>query len=352
MNISLQKVAFLDRDGTLIYEPPDTKQIDSLDKLRILPGVIPALQSLQKQGYKLVMISNQDGLGTASFPKDAFDTVQTKLLCLFLQEGISFERICICPHALSDKCPCRKPQVGLLGDFLQTVSLDKEFSLVVGDRASDEGFAKNIGVRFFKMPTNGVFPRIGVTKRVTKETAILIACNLDGQGEFAVTTGLNFFNHMLEQLSRHSLIDLTIKAQGDLRVDEHHTVEDVGLVLGDVLSRALGERKGMRRYGFLLPMDDTLVEVAIDLGGRPYFVFEGSFTRERVGDLPTELVEHFFRSLSDTLRATIHITVRRSTNEHHKIEAIFKAFAKSLRMAVEADPRQTDRLPSTKGTLL
>lgn len=352
MTTQLKKIAFLDRDGTLIYEPPDTKQVDSLDILRILPGVISTLKALIAQGYTLVMVSNQDGLGTVSFPRASFEAVQKKLLELFSEEGIVFEAIFICPHFESDKCKCKKPKTGLLTNFLKESSVDPRLSFMVGDRASDEEFAKNIGVRFFRTQTNGAFPRIGVVERKTKETRIVLCCNLDGQGEFRVDTGISFFNHMLEQLSMHSLIDLDIDAKGDLRVDEHHTVEDVGLVLGDVLSKALCERRGIRRYGFLLPMDETLVEVAIDLGGRPYLVFNCAFGREKVGDLPTEMVEHFFRSLSETLKATIHINVKYGRNEHHKIEAIFKAFAKSLRQAVEADQRQINQLPSTKGILI
>lgn len=352
MKNKLKKVAFLDRDGTLIYEPADTKQIDTLERLCILPGVISALKVLIQQGYALIMVSNQDGLGTASFPVTSFETVQKRLLELFLKEEIVFEKIFICPHFESDRCNCKKPKTRLLDDFLKESPIDHRLSLMVGDRVSDEEFANNTGVRFYRMQTNGVFPRIGVVARNTKETQIVLGCNLDGQGEFRIDTGISFFNHMLEQLSKHSLVDLDIDAKGDLRIDEHHTVEDVGLVLGDALYKALGERKGIKRYGFLLPMDETLVEVAIDLGGRPYLVFNCEFTRERVGDLPTEMVEHFFRSLSETLKATIHINVKYSRNEHHKIEAIFKAFAKSLRMAVEADPRQINLLPSTKGVLI
>src|SRR3989338_1513345 len=304
-----QKVAFLDRDGSLIYEPPDTRQIDSLDKLRILPGVIPALKNLIKQGYVLIMVSNQDGLGTVSFPRTSFETVKKRLIEMFREEEVVFEKIFICPHFESDNCRCRKPKTGLLGDFLKVRTVDPDLSFMVGDRMSDEKFAKNIGVRFFRMQTNGTFPRIAMVTRNTKETQITLGCNLDGQGEFRVDTGINFFNHMLEQLSKHSLIDFDIRAKGDLQTDEHHTVEDVGLVLGDAISKALGGRKGIKRYGFLLPMDETLVEIAVDLGGRAYSVFNCSFSREKVGDLPTEMVEHFFRSMSDTLKATIHINV-------------------------------------------
>lgn len=346
------KVAFIDRDGVLIYEPLDTKQIDSLDKLRILPGVIVGLKGLINQGYKLVMVSNQDGLGTKSFPAKDFEVVQNKLLELLKKEGVVFYAIFICPHFEKDNCNCRKPKVGLLGDFLKESPVDPKKSFMIGDRKSDEEFAKNLGIKFVKVLPNSVFPRLAAIERITKETQIFVQCNLDGQGNFSVDTGINFFNHMLEQLSKHSLIDLDLKANGDLQIDDHHTIEDVGLALGEALYRALGERKGIKRYGFLLPMDDTLAEVAIDLGGRPYLVFNCKFVREKVGDLPTEMVEHFFRSLAETLKANIHINIKYSRNEHHKIEATFKAFAKALRMAVEADPRQKDILPSTKGSLL
>src|SRR3989344_1957178 len=345
------KIAFLDRDGVLIYEPQDTKQIDSLEKLEILPNVIAGLKILLSSGYKLVIVSNQDGLGTKSFPTRDFEVVQNKLLEILKEQGVSFYEIFICPHFEKNKCNCRKPKTGLLEKFLKEENIDIEKSFVVGDRKSDEELAKNIGVRFYQCEVNGTFPRLATIERKTKETEVSISCNLDGQGIFSIDTGINFFNHMLEQLSKHSLVDLDIKAKGDLKVDDHHTIEDVGITLGETLLKALGERKGIKRYGFLLPMDDTLVEVAIDLGGRPYLVFNCDFKREKVGDLPTEMVEHFFRSVAESLKANIHINVKYSKNEHHKIEAIFKAFAKSLRMAVEADSRQKNKLPSTKGIL-
>ena len=350
-SIEKLKVAFLDRDGVLIYEPEDTKQIDSLEKLKILPGVISGLKCLLNSGYKLVMVSNQDGLGTKSFPTRDFEVVQNKLLEILKEQGVSFYEIFICPHFEKNKCNCRKPKTGLLEKFLKEENIDIEKSFVVGDRKSDEELAKNIGVRFYQCEVNGTFPRLATIERKTKETEVSISCNLDGQGIFSIDTGINFFNHMLEQLSKHSLVDLDIKAKGDLKVDDHHTIEDVGITLGETLLKALGERKGIKRYGFLLPMDDTLVEVAIDLGGRPYLVFNCDFKREKVGDLPTEMVEHFFRSVAESLKANIHINVKYSKNEHHKIEAMFKAFAKSLRMAVEADSRQKNKLPSTKGIL-
>ncbi len=297
------------------------------------------------------MVSNQDGLGTKSFPTVDFEAVQSRLLEILQGEGISFSETFICPHFEIDKCNCRKPKTGLLEKFLSTEPIDLEKSFVVGDRKSDEELAKNLGVKFYQVEVNGSFPRLGSIERNTQETGVFIRCNLDGQGIFNIDTGVNFFNHMLEQFSKHSLVDLDIKATGDLKVDDHHTIEDVGLSLGQALLQALGDRKGIKRYGFLLPMDDTLVEVAIDLGGRPYLVFNCDFKREKVGDLPTEMVEHFFRSVAESLKANIHINVKYSKNEHHKIEAIFKAFAKSIRMAVEADSRQKDKLPSTKGIL-
>lgn len=345
------KIAFIDRDGTMIYEPPDTMQVDSLEKFKILPNVIPGLLSLTKQGYKLVMVSNQDGLGTRSFPRRDFNLVQDKLLKDLKKNGIVFDEMFICPHFDKDRCSCRKPKIGLLKKFLEQNVIDKEKSFVIGDRESDKKFAENLGVKSYIMTTSSTFPRIGAIERNTKETQVFIQCNLDGQGTFNVDTGLNFFNHMLEQFSKHSLIDLVVKAKGDLLIDDHHTIEDVGLALGQTLSQALGDRKGIKRYGFVLPMDDTLVEVAIDLGGRPYLIFNCEFKREKVGDLPTEMVEHFFRSLAETLKANTHINIKYSRNEHHKIEAIFKAFAKTMRMAVDKDFRQQGVLPSTKGLL-
>ena len=345
------KIAFLDRDGTLIFEPPDTKQIDSIEKLKILPGVIDGLKKLQADGFQLVMVSNQDGLGSATFPKKCFTAAQNEFLKRLKKEGIEFYKICICPDRKEDNCNCRKPKTGLVDSFLKKENINREQSFVLGDRATDMEFAQNIGVAGFKMQTNGAFPRIATVQRTTKETNINIACNLDGQGNFRIDTGLGFFNHLLEQFSKHSLIDLAITARGDLEIDEHHTIEDTALCLGECLAKALGQRKGIQLYGFLLPMDDTLVEVAIDLGGRPYFIFDAKFTREYVGDMPTEMIEHFFKSLSDALKANIHLKVRYSKNTHHQAEAIFKAFSKAMRQAVDADPRAPNILPSTKGIL-
>jgi len=345
------KVAFLDRDGTLILEPPDTKQIDLIEKVTVLPGVVEGLKRLKDEGYRFVMISNQDGRGTTSFPEEDFQGPQKEFLELLQEEGIEFHRIFICPHLPEDDCACRKPRTGLVQGFFEQERIDFDRSLMVGDRDADMEFAKRIGVWGVRMETNGSFPRLASVNRTTQETDVFVQCNLDGGGDFQIQTDLKFFTHMLEQLSKHSLIDLRIKARGDSEIDEHHIVEDLGLTLGQALSRALGSRKGISRYGFLLPMDDTLAEVALDLGGRPYLVFNCEFRREKIGDLPTEMVEHFFRSLADAMKATIHINLRYSRNEHHKIEAIFKAFGRALRMACERDHRIEDSVPSTKGVL-
>lgn len=345
------KTAFIDRDGTLIFEPPDTKRIDSLVKLKILPGVIAGLKNLQTQGYKLVMVSNQDGVGTKNFLKKKFGEPQKKFLKILKNEGINFYKIFVCPHTEKDRCSCRKPKTGLVENFLKNEPIDLQQSFMIGDRKTDQEFACNIGVKSFWMETNGRFPRIAARKRITNETDIFALVNLDGTGQFDINTGIGFLDHMIEQFSRHSLVDLTLKAKGDLERDEHHIIEDTAITLGEALSVALGKREGIRRYGFLLPMDDTLAEVAIDLGGRPYLVFNCKFNREKVGDMPTEMIEHFFKSLSDALRANIHISVRYSKNEHHKIEAIFKAFAKAMRQATEIDTRLRNFLPTTKGIL-
>lgn len=345
------KVAFLDRDGTLLFEPVDTKKIDSLERLKILPGVVDGLKNLLSEGYKLVMVSNQNGIGTEDFPVENFRIPQEKFLELLKKEEVEFYKIFICPDIPEANCLCRKPKTGLVDEFIESEKVDLKNSFMLGDRATDIEFAKNIGVAGFRMMTNSSFPRMAFVSRKTTETDVCMMANLDGCGNYKIDTGLKFLDHMLEQFSKHSLVDLFIKSDGDLNVDEHHTVEDVAMVLGQVLNKALGERRGLRRYAFTLPMDDTLVEVALDLGGRTYLVFNADFKREKVGDLPTEMVEHFFRSLSDSLRSNIHINVRYSRNEHHQIEAIFKAFAKTFRLAAELDVRLTDQLPSTKGIL-
>jgi imidazoleglycerol-phosphate dehydratase/histidinol-phosphatase len=358
--MSGQKILFIDRDGTIIIEPPD-QQIDSLQKLALLPGVIPALLKLRDAGFKFVLVSNQDGLGTQSFPEHTFREPHDFLRRLLASQGITFEAEFFCPHFPKDECECRKPKLGLLKDFLNTTAIDRAASAVIGDRETDLQLAQNIGVRGIRVQHNGTpgltwdeiaaelaqVQRTASIERKTKETDIQVKVNLDRESPIHIETGLGFFDHMLEQIARHGGFSLELTCKGDLHIDEHHTVEDCALALGQALRIALGDKRGIHRYGFLLPMDEALAQVAIDLSGRSYFVFEGKFGRDSVGQLPTELVPHFFRSLADTLGAAINIRVN-GENTHHMIEACFKGVGRSLRQAI----RVTDReLPSTKGML-
>jgi len=355
-----QKILFLDRDGTLIEEPDD-HQVDSLEKTRLIPGVIPALRDLQAAGYAFVIVSNQDGLGTDAFPRDAFEQVRTYMLDLFSSQGISFAAEYYCPHTDADGCACRKPRAGLLTKYLATVDLDRQASGVIGDRDTDLELAANIGLRGFRINPAGSFegtwpgiahellnrPRQAIVERHTKETRISVNVDLDRSAEPEIHTGIGFLDHMLEQLGKHGGFALQMRCDGDLHIDEHHTVEDVALALGEALRRALGDKHGIGRYGFVLPMDEAEARVSLDLGGRPFLVFAARFPRERVGDLPTELVEHFFRSLTESLRAAIHIHVT-GDNAHHMVESCFKSVARSLRQACTREGRD---LPSTKGVL-
>ncbi len=305
------------------------------------------------------MVTNQDGLGTESFPTEDFQRVQDFVVGLFRSQGIVFRDVFICPHRPADACDCRKPKPGILGDFLQHTPIDTAASFVAGDRDTDLEFARNIGVRAFRIrPADpGSWPavvrallepeRTATVQRETKETKIRISVNLDATGPVAIRTGIGFFDHMLEQVAKHGGFALEVDCAGDLHVDEHHTVEDVALALGQALREALGDKRGIGRYGFLLPMDESEAKVSIDLSGRPYLVFRGKFPRPAVGGLPTELVPHFFRSLADTLGANLHITVR-GENTHHMVEACFKGLGRVLRQAIE---RRGDVLPSTKGVL-
>ena len=350
-------VLFIDRDGTLVEEPAD-EQVDALSKIRFMPGVFAALQMLQQVGYRLVMVTNQDGLGTASFPLESFEAPQRFILEAFASQGTTFEQVFVCPHRPGDGCGCRKPQTGLLTEFLRTGNVDLPASAVIGDRDSDLELARNLGVRGLRVRQGSAFEtwaaavqelraRRARVERNTKETRIAVTVDLDAPQPTSISTGLGFFDHMLEQLSRHGGFALTLSCQGDLAVDEHHTVEDCALALGEALRRALGDKRGIGRYGFLLPMDEARVQVAIDLSGRAYAVWEGRFAREQVGQLPTELVPHFFRSLADSLGAAIHVTVT-GENTHHMIEACFKGVGRALGQALR---REGADLPSTKGVL-
>lgn len=360
MSAAQQRVLFIDRDGALIVEPPD-QQIDSIAKLRLADGVIPALLKLRDAGYVFVMVSNQDGLGTTSFPEAAFREPHEFLRRLFNSQGVYFAAEFFCPHFEHDDCNCRKPRTGLLEDYLRTVTLDREHSYVIGDRDSDLELARNLGVQSIRAAAGGgpgeAWPdiaqrltakeRIARIARRTKETNISVAVNLDRESPVQVATGLGFFDHMLEQIAKHGGFSLQLSCVGDLHVDEHHTVEDCALALGEALRTALGDKRGIHRYGFLLPMDEALAHAAIDLSGRPYCVFEGRFNRERVGQLPTELVPHFFRSLAESLGAAVNLKVS-GENAHHQIEACFKAIGRTLRQAIRVVDAE---LPSTKGAL-
>ncbi|MGB3588632.1 MAG: bifunctional histidinol-phosphatase/imidazoleglycerol-phosphate dehydratase HisB [Tunicatimonas sp.] len=363
-----KKILFIDRDGTIIQEPED-KQIDSLEKLEFLPGAISTLRKITEQtDFLLVMVTNQDGLGTDSFPEKTFWPAHQKMLDILEGENIEFHEILIDKSFPADNAPTRKPRTGLLTHYISN-EYDLVNSYVIGDRASDVELAKNLGCKaIFINPeshsdailTTGnwqeiyqhlvLSPRKVVHQRNTKETAITIQMNLDGSGNTQNDTGLGFFDHMLDQLGKHSGIDLLVKVKGDLHIDEHHTIEDTALALGEALSQAVGNKRGINRYGFLLPMDDSLAQAAIDLGGRPWLVWDAEFKREMVGDMPTEMLYHFFKSFSDAAKCNLNIKVE-GDNEHHKIEATFKAVAKALKMAIQRDSKQLDSLPSTKGVL-
>jgi imidazoleglycerol-phosphate dehydratase/histidinol-phosphatase len=355
MSSSKRRILFVDRDGTLIIEPPD-EQIDSLEKLELVADVIPALLQLRDAGYELVIVSNQDGRGTESFPEEQFSVPHRKMLDLFASQGITFSAEHIDPHFESDNAPTRKPGIGMLLDYLRSGDLDFSDSWVIGDRQTDLDLADNLGVGGILLDESHGWrdiahrlcarPRIGEVQRVTRETRIAVRVDLDSSGA-RISTGIGFFDHMLEQLARHGGFALDLECTGDLEVDEHHTVEDCALALGQALDQALADRRGIGRYGFVLPMDESLAQVAVDLSGRPSLVFEARFPRAEVGGLSTEMVRHFFLSLSQSLRAALHLQVS-GENTHHMVEALFKGAGRALRPALE---RQGTELPSTKGML-
>jgi imidazoleglycerol-phosphate dehydratase / histidinol-phosphatase len=373
---SKKKVLFIDRDGTIIVEPPVTYQVDTLEQMEFLPGVLRNLYFIrQKLDFEWAMVTNQDGLGTLIYPKEHFDTVQAKFLQTLANEDIHFDKIFIDTSFPQDNLPTRKPGTALLTEYFSE-EYDLENSFVIGDRYSDVELAKNLGCKAIYLSegteilrekelleycalqttswdriTEFLFAgeRTATIKRTTKETDILIELNLDGSGTCSIDTGLKFFDHMLEQIGKHSGTDLTIKVHGDLQVDEHHTIEDTAIALGEAFGKALGNKRGIERYGFYLPMDDCLCSVALDFGGRAWLVYDVDFKREYVGDLPTEMILHFFKSFSDAAKMNLNIKAE-GENEHHKIEGIFKALAKSIKMAIKRDIYQYE-LPSTKGII-
>ena len=374
-----QRVLFIDRDGTLIVEPPIDYQVDSLEKLELVPGALRAMHFIASRlPFKLVMVTNQDGLGTDSFPEDSFWPAHNKMLRTFENEGVTFDDIIIDRTFEHENKPTRKPGTALLGEYLSG-DYDLENSFVIGDRLSDVQLAKNLGCKAILLrdiddvasefnekglsETTSIVTtswdkvseflqggsRQATVTRNTSETKIEVSVDLDGTGKCQISTGLGFFDHMLEQIGRHSGIDLNIKTIGDLHVDEHHTIEDTAIALGDALRQALGDKRGIERYGYVLPMDDCLCTVAIDFGGRPWLVWDAEFKREKIGDMPTEMFLHFFKSLSDSARMNLFIRAE-GANEHHKIEGIFKGLARAIKTAIRRDIFKYT-LPSTKGTL-
>ncbi len=358
--MSGRRILFIDRDGTLNEETAD-EQIDSLEKIRLMPGAVPALLDLQAAGFAFVMVTNQDGLGTAAFPQEKFARAHRFILDLFASQGIGFEAIFVCPHFKREDCACRKPKTGMVQDFLAAQTIDKARSFMIGDRDTDMEFAANIGVQGLRIRIDGTAEEAwpAIARRIleqarsarlhrkTKETDIEVSVDLSREGPTSIATGLGFFDHMLEQIAKHGGFALELRCNGDLHIDEHHTVEDCALALGGALRSALGDKHGIARYGFLLAMDEAEAQIALDISGRAYFVWQGRFDRERVGELPTELVPHFFRSLAEALGAALHISVR-GENSHHMIESCFKGVGRTLRQAIRRDGRE---LPSTKGSL-
>ena len=367
----MKRALFIDRDGTLIVEPPVTFQVDTLEQLVFLPGVIRNLYFIsQHLDFELVIVTNQDGLGTPANPQESFDCVQNKMLEIFAHENVKFDNVLIDPSMPEDNSPNRKPRTGMLKEYMSG-EYDLANSYVIGDRKTDIELAENLGCKGILISpdktlvsgeNNKAFSswdeikdylfageRKATVRRTTKETDINISLNLDGTGACNISTGIGFFDHMLEQIGKHGGLDLTIEVKGDLNVDEHHTIEDTAIALGEAIYEALGNKRGIERYGYCLPMDDCLCSVALDFGGRPWLVWDAEFKRERIGEMPTEMLLHFFKSLSDAAKMNLNIKAE-GENEHHKAEGIFKALARAVKMAVKRDVYKYV-LPSTKGVL-